>query len=79
MNSSQNAFKSTSSNTLIDTFTNISKETNSDNIYHVSSEIGSLIAQKLDKGVKLYICRNGELVMNQNNVNKISDPIKANR
>lgn len=75
---SSSAFKSNSSNTLIDTFTSVGKEKNNDNIYHVSSDIGSLIAQKLETGVKLYICRNGELV-NSRPENRNTDSKDSNR
>ncbi len=51
---------------LIDTFTGSIDNQSSDKLdtYRVKSEIGTMIAQKLVKGDKIRVCRNGEPVYN---------------
>ncbi len=51
---------------LIDTFTGSIDNQSNDKLdtYRVKSEIGTMIAQKLVKGDKIRVCRNGEPIYN---------------
>lgn len=65
-NVNQHNNASDSISNLIDTFTGSIDNQSNDKLdtYRVKSEIGTMIAQKLVKGDKIRVCRNGEPVYN---------------
>ena len=74
--------KQTESNnvtSLIDTFTNnLDNKSEKLETYRVKGEVGTLIAQKLIKGEKIRVCRNGEPVSVVSESNELED-LASNR